>query len=187
MAGARDVNEMDTWKLADALNAEVNRLIDLRPIRFRPKLIEQILDASESAVSNLAEGFSRYYPREHAHFVRVAKGSLAEVITRLPTAVRRRLFTTGEIATALSLARRSHGACTELIRYLETAEAPGSPPRASKPRKNARARNRELRRRSPGPSTSNSEPGPSNPEPRTSEPRTSEPGTLEPGTLKPPD
>jgi four helix bundle protein len=129
MAGARDHTELEAWKLAHGLRIEVNRLVELRPMRFRPKLIEQLLDASESACSNLAEGFSRYLPRDFARFVRISKGSLSEVLDRLAAAVQRRIFSHDEIQTACSLARRARGACTGLIRYLETAEAPSGEPR----------------------------------------------------------
>jgi four helix bundle protein len=128
MAGARDYSELDAWKLADELRTELNRLVELRPMRFRPKLIDQILDASESACSNIAEGFSRYLPRDFARFVRISKGSLSEVIDRLVAAVRRRIFSQEEIAKATSLARRARGACTGLIRYLESADPPPSEP-----------------------------------------------------------
>jgi four helix bundle protein len=141
MAGVRSHTELDAWKLADELRTEVNRLIALRPLRFRPKLIEQLLDASESACSNLAEGFSRFYPKDHARFVRISKGSLSEVIDRLEAAVERRLFSKDEIARAVSLARRARGACLGLVRYLETADAPSARPREGEPR-NPEPRNR---------------------------------------------
>ena len=157
---ARDHTELDVWQLADELRTEVNRLVGLRPMRYPPKLFEQILDASESACSNLAEGFSRHAPKDHARFVRISKGSLSEVIDRLGSAVARRLFTAEEITKADCLARRSRGACTGLIRYLETADPPNTAPPS---------KNREPR--TPEPRT----PEPQNPEPGTSEPRN--PGT----------
>ena len=170
MAGARDHTEFDTWKLSDELRREVNRLVGLRPLRFKPRLFEQILDASESACSNLAEGFSRFQPRDHARFVRISKGSLSEVIDRLRAAVQRRLFTKEEIVTADSLARRARGACNGLIRYLETAEAPDT------------SRTREPRTREPR----HQEPRkPRNPEPRNR--RTQNPEPRNPGTPEPPD
>jgi len=124
MAGARDHTELDAWKLADELRDEINRLVELRPLKIRPRLVEQLLDASESACSNLAEGFSRYLPRDFARFVRISKGSLSEVIDRLRAAVKRRLLTEEETTKATTLARRSRGACTKLILYLEGADPP---------------------------------------------------------------
>jgi hypothetical protein len=64
MAVARDHTELDAWILADELRTEINRLVELRPLKIRPRLVEQLL------------------------------------------------------------ARRSRGACTKLILYLERAEPP---------------------------------------------------------------
>ena len=124
MAGARDHTELDAWRLADELRTEINRLVELRPLKIRPRLVEQLLDASESACSNLAEGFSRYLPRDFARFVRISRGSLSEIIDRLRAAVQRSLLSEEETAKATILARRSRGACTRLILYLERAEPP---------------------------------------------------------------
>ena len=124
MAVARDHTELDAWILADELRTEINRLVQLRPLKIRPRLVEQLLDSAESACANLAEGFSRYLPRDFARFVRISRGSLSEIIDRLRAAVQRRLFSEQEVAKATSLARRSRGACTKLILYLEGADPP---------------------------------------------------------------
>jgi len=124
VATAHDHTELDAWKLADELRAEINRLVELRPLKIRPRLVEQLLDSAESACANLAEGFSRYLPRDFARFVRISRGSLSEIIDRLRAAVQRRLLSKDETAKADSLARRSRGACTKLIIYLERADPP---------------------------------------------------------------
>ena len=73
----------------------------------------------------MAEGFARFYPKEHARFLRIAKGSLAEVVDRLRSAVLRKLVTQEEADRISHLANRSQGACTRLIKYLERSEGPG--------------------------------------------------------------
>jgi four helix bundle protein len=124
VAGARDHTELDAWKLADELRTEINRLVELRPLKIRPRLVEELLDSAESACANLAEGFSRYLPRDFARFVRISRGSLSEIIDRPGSAVKRRLLSEEEITKADVLARRSRGACTKLIIYLEGADPP---------------------------------------------------------------
>lgn len=47
-----------------------------RDFKFR----DQLLDSARSALRNIAEGFARYKHKEFAQFVRVAKGSLGEVL-----------------------------------------------------------------------------------------------------------
>lgn len=73
----------------------------------------------------MAEGFARFYPKEHARFLRIAKGSLAEVVDRLRSAVLRKLVTQEEADRIIRVADRSQGASTRLIVYLETSDGPG--------------------------------------------------------------
>ena len=80
--------------------------------------------AADSACFNIAEGFARYMPKDHARFLRIAKASLSELIDQLYAATLRRLITTEEAERISSLARRSRGAVVKLIRYLDDAEAP---------------------------------------------------------------
>lgn len=74
------------------------------------KVVDQLTDAADSACSNIAEGFHRFYPKEIARFVKIAKGSLAEVIDRLRGAVKRGLADPTEAQAITVLARRSMGA-----------------------------------------------------------------------------
>ena len=72
----------------------------------------------------MAEGFARFYPKEHARFLRIAKGSLAEVVDRLRSAVLRKLVSQEEADRITRLADRAQGASTRLIKYLETSDGP---------------------------------------------------------------
>jgi len=83
--------------------------------------------AAESPCPNIAEGFSRFYPREFARFVRIAKGSLSELLDHLKLAVRRQLIDPETAKSLDSLTRRARGACTGLIRYLESTHPAGPP------------------------------------------------------------
>ena len=125
MAGVRDHTELDCWRLSDQLQIEIYRITSTRGFRSALDLKAQLIDAAESATSNIAEGFSRYYPRDNARFVRIAKASLSEVINRLRAALLRGLITEVDAAALTTLARRARGACTGLILYLERANPPG--------------------------------------------------------------
>jgi four helix bundle protein len=125
MAGFRDHTELDAWQLSDAVQIEVERLVSSPGFSRYPRLKDQMQRAAESPCPNIAEGFSRYYPRENARFVRIAKGSLSELLDHLKLAVRRRLIDPATAKSLESLTRRARGACTGLIRYLESTDPNG--------------------------------------------------------------
>jgi four helix bundle protein len=124
VAGVRDFTELDAWKLADQVRTEIQRVTNTTAFRRHPKLLEQLLDASDSACSNTAEGFSRFKPRDFARFVRISRGSLSELLDRLLAARGRGLVGDDDYKLISSLARRARGACTALIRYLDGAKEP---------------------------------------------------------------
>ena len=159
MAGVRNHEELETWQLAGELAQQMRPIVDRPAFRRHEKLRSQIEEASESPPSHIAEGFARYVPRDNARFVRMAAGSLNELLVHLTRARARRLITAEEHAELSRLTRRALGAASSYAAYLETAEPP---PRRLRPPRRER-KNQE-------PSTSNQEP--SNPEPRT--------GNLEP-------
>lgn len=70
MAGVRDHEELVVYQLSDELRRRV-RAIVARPVFGRDfTLRDQLSDAAESPCPNIAEGFSRYFPRDNARFVR---------------------------------------------------------------------------------------------------------------------
>jgi four helix bundle protein len=119
MAGLHDYKELDVWQLADQVRVEINRICSSDEFRSHQRLRHQLLDAAESACANIAEGFARFYPKEHARFLRISRGSLAEVADRLRSAVLRGLVEEGEAARITVLTRRARGAASGLIRYLD--------------------------------------------------------------------
>ena len=124
MAGVRDHRELNAWKLANEARIEVLALVERAVFRAHADLKDDMLRAADSACFNIAEGFSRYLPKDHAKFLRIAKASLTELIDQLYAAALRRLITKEEEERIASLARRACGALVKLIRYLDDAEAP---------------------------------------------------------------
>ena len=124
MAGFRRHEDSDLYQLADAARNHVHRVVKLQEFARHWKLVEQILKSSNSACANIAEGFSRFLPKDHAKFLRIAKGSLSETIEHLKDARLRGALGTDDEKTIASLCRRSRGACTGLIRYLEGQDDP---------------------------------------------------------------
>jgi four helix bundle protein len=161
MAGVRDHEQLDVWKLADALRLRVREVIDRPAFRRHEKLRSQLEEAAEGPCEHIGEGFSRYLPRDNARFVRIALGSLTETIGHLGRALRRQLISAQEHAELVSLARRARGASTRYVVYLQTAKAPHLG------QKQKRRANRKGKRRGKGPKNGQEQrPNPTN-APRT--------------------
>jgi four helix bundle protein len=124
MAGFRRHEDSDVYQLADAAREHVLRVVKQPAFARHFKLVEQILKSSNSACANMAEGFSRYLPGDHARFLRIAKASLSETIEHIKDARLRGVVSGEDEKTIASLCRRSRGACIGLIRYLDGLEGP---------------------------------------------------------------
>ena len=89
------------------------------------KFADQLSDSVRSAPRNIAEGHMRGFKhKEFAQFLRVARGSLGEVLNHLVDARDQRLITDDELVSAERLAKRAIKASTSLIRYLESTPNP---------------------------------------------------------------
>ena len=127
MAGVNDHEELDVWKLCNELEESLAPVLRRAEFGREPSLQGQMIRASERLCPNIAEGFSRYYPRDNAKFVRIAKGSLSELIDQLVRARSRRVISADEEARFTRLARRARGAATGYVRYLESTVEPRPP------------------------------------------------------------
>src|SRR5262249_35955532 len=96
------------------------------------KFCNQIRDASASAPRNIAEGFGRYWPSDFAHFVEIARGSLAETHNHLRDAYERRYSSDIEFEALTTLPNRAIRASTNFIRYLRSSKK--RRPKPSEPR-----------------------------------------------------
>ena len=123
MAGVRDHSELHVWKLSDEMRSCVREWLSKPGFRRDVELHDQLKTAADSACTNIAEGFSRYHPRDFARFLRTTKGSLSETVVHIGSALALGYVSDAEAQRVCSLARRARGAATRLIIYLETAEA----------------------------------------------------------------
>ena len=62
---------------------QIYRLTEGFPARENYGLTNQLRRAAVSVASNIAEGQARYSKRDFRHFLRAAKGSLAEIETQV--------------------------------------------------------------------------------------------------------
>jgi four helix bundle protein len=124
VAGVRDHRELDCWILADQASQRVMNLVQTGRLAQHQWLSAQLARAADSSCSNIAEGFSRFSPRDFARFATIAKASLTEIIEHMKSANQLGIVTAGEYNEISSLARRARGATTRLILYLRAASPP---------------------------------------------------------------
>ena len=136
MAGFRDHEEFDAWQLANELRTRMRPILARPDLRNDFDLGKQLRRATKSPCPNIAEGFSRFNPRDFANFVRIAKASLSEFIDHMKEAEACGYTTPAETAELIVLARRARGAAVGLIQYLEHAKPPRgrARPRRARPR-----------------------------------------------------
>ena len=135
MAGFKDFREIVAWQLANELKLVADALLAKPEMARRFKLCDQLSDAARSAPRNIAEGFARFKHREFAQFVRIAKGSEAEVLNHFIDARDLRLLSDDEFIRAEHAARKALKAANGLIRFLESTPDPPPPPYRPQPRK----------------------------------------------------
>jgi four helix bundle protein len=119
---ARRVEDLVIWQLANELRERIYALTSIRPAIEDRKFCEQIRDAVGSISRNIAEGFGRYRPKEHARFLVIARGSLFEVEDLLRDGAARGHWSAADVQESRSLCNRCIAAVTSLIRYLRTQE-----------------------------------------------------------------
>ena len=94
----REVEDLKLWERADQFWVSVAKILERPGIRQHRKLHEQLSDAADSILSNIAEGFEQPSDRAFAKYLYTAKGSTAEVVTRLKLCCRRGYVTEEEFA-----------------------------------------------------------------------------------------
>jgi four helix bundle protein len=124
MAGAKRYQDLVCWQLANELETLVIALTETgaasRDFEFR----KQIRESSSSATANMAEGFARFTPADHANFLRIARSSLMETHNRARTGFKRGYFSAEDTNRIQLLCARSGKAATGLIPYLESQIPP---------------------------------------------------------------
>ena len=124
MAGVRRYQDLICWQLADELEKLVFELTETAPASKDFKFRDQIRDSSSSATRNMAEGFGRFLPAQHANLLRVAKASLIETHNSARAGFNKGYFSEKDKDRMQRLCGRSGKAATGLIRYLESLTPP---------------------------------------------------------------
>lgn len=115
MAGFKDFREIAAWQLANQLKIDVDAFLARPNVRRRFAFCEQMSDAARSGPRNIAEGFARFRHKEFAQFVRIAKGSEAEVLNHFIDAHDQQMMTKDEFNAAEHSVKRALKAASGLI------------------------------------------------------------------------
>jgi four helix bundle protein len=124
MAGFRDFREIAAWQRSREVRTLAYQLLRRREAANDFKFRDQLRDASRSAPRNIAEGFARYRHKEFAQFVRVAKGSMAEVLDAFIDAVDSGYLPAEDFPRHERACKQALAAINGLIRYLESNPDP---------------------------------------------------------------
>ena len=112
------LEDLAAYQVATDLKDRITSLILTTPAGRDLAFRTQILEASDSMASNIAEGHGRYNPAEFANFLRYSRASVNELIDRLPNGVRRGYYRDEEIRDIMPLLRREAAIVTGLRRSM---------------------------------------------------------------------
>ena len=115
---AQNVEELKVWQRANELCDAVDAILDRPRLVADRRLRDQIRDAADSMISNIAEGFEQPTDRAFAQYLYISKGSTAELRTRLHRARSRRYIEDDEYKSRKALANEVGKMLTGLIKYL---------------------------------------------------------------------
>jgi four helix bundle protein len=117
---AKRYQDLICWQLADELEQLVFQLTETGRVSRDFDFRDEIRDSSSSATRNMAEGFGRFWPRDHARFLRIAKASLMETHNSAGAGLKKGYFGPADTDRMQRLCARSEKAATGLIKYLES-------------------------------------------------------------------
>jgi four helix bundle protein len=83
MSSIKSHRDLIVWQRAMQLAGEAYRVTKFFPADERFRMTSQLLRAAASVPANIAEGHARGTRKDYAHFVTIARGSLAETETFL--------------------------------------------------------------------------------------------------------
>ncbi len=115
--------DLIAWQKGMDLVNRVYELTDRFPKREVYSLTDQIRRAAVSIPSNIAEGQAHFNKGEFLHFLRHARGSLAELETQLLIAERQKYIETAEVSSLLASADELSRILSGLINSIKAQRA----------------------------------------------------------------
>lgn len=101
--------DLEIYQIAEAVAVEIDTLCRSKEqLRYKFKLVDQLVDAAVSMGSNIAEGFGRYHFREYINFLYYTRGSIDETVRRMRHFWLMKDFTDEEFNAIMEKLRRLH-------------------------------------------------------------------------------
>ena len=116
---ANKIEDLRVYQKAMEFWVAVNALIERRGYWKDRKLRDQIVDANDSITANISEGFEQPTDAAFVQYLFHAKGSLAEVLSRLRTAHCKRYITDAELDERIHNGEELSRRLGAFIRYLD--------------------------------------------------------------------
>ena len=79
--------ELEVWKACRELRLLIWKMVKTFPPEEKYRLTDQMIRASRSATTQIAEGYGRFHFQENIQFCRISRGSLFELIDHLTVAI----------------------------------------------------------------------------------------------------
>jgi four helix bundle protein len=105
----RDFRKIESWQLADDLAVAVYEATKSFPKEELYGVTSQIRRSATSVAANIVEGASRESAKDYAHFLQIARGSLAETQYFIHLARRLRYLSDLDADQLEQMARRVFG------------------------------------------------------------------------------
>jgi four helix bundle protein len=115
---AHRIDELPVFSYAQEFAASVTAILARSGLRRNSKVYEQIVDANESILANMDEGFDQESDDGFAKFLYYSKGTLAEVMRRLRRAAANGQISREDLATLDSKAEQLGRMLGGFIKYL---------------------------------------------------------------------
>ena len=115
---AQNLGGLLIWQRANDLWDAVNAMLDRPGFRRDLRLHNQLADAIDSVVANIAEGFEQPTDRSFARYLYISKGSAAEAAARLLLALKRRHVKQLHFDQGSALAKELNKMLEGFIEYL---------------------------------------------------------------------
>ena len=120
---AKSFEDLDCWKHATALRRRLAEFVNIFPDKEKYRLTDQIIRASRSATSNIAEGYGRFHFQENIQYCRQARGSLYELIDHLLIASDEGYISKGDLMDLKKDITSCLGLLNGYINYLQKAKS----------------------------------------------------------------